>query len=87
MEEDTIQPTPMGRVWKMVLISALFVFSASWLWHWSEIRSVEMQGKKDIQKILTNIAQLSAYRDVLKKEGKEGARVYIEQLQKTSYGI
>lgn len=87
MEKDTIQPTPMGRVWLMIVISAIFVLGVSWFWHWSGIHSVEVRNKKDNAKLITNIAHLSAYRDVLKEKGKEEARAYIEQLQKTPYGI
>ena len=87
MEEDTIQSTPMGRVWMMILISASFVFAASWLWHLSEMRTVETRHQKESTKIQTSIAYLSAYRDVLKEKGKDEARTYIEQLQKAPYGI
>lgn len=87
MEEEEIQSTPMGRIWMMIFISALFVFCVSLLWHFSEMHTIQVQNKKDNAKIQTNIAYLSAYRDVLKEKGKDDARAYIEQLKKTPYGI
>lgn len=71
----------------MILMSAVFVFGVSWIWHVSEMHGVEAQSEKDNAKITTSIAYLSAYRDVLKEKGKEEAKTYIEQLQKTPYGI
>lgn len=87
MEEDAIQSTPMGRIWLMILVSALFVLGFSWLWHWSEIHKIEVVNHKESIAIQTNIIRLSAYRDVLKEKGKEAARIYLEQLQKTPYEI
>lgn len=87
MEKDTPESTPMVRVWKIVLLSAFFVFMISWVWHLSQMRDVVSRNEKDIMKVETDIAQLSAYRDVLKEKGKDAAKTYIEELRKNPYGI
>ena len=87
MEKDTPQSTPMAHVWKMVLLSALFVFAASWIWHLSQMHDVVSRNEKDITKVRADIAQLSAYRDVLKEKGKDAAREYIVELRRNPYGI
>lgn len=87
MEENTTQSTPMGRVWMMVLLSALFVFGVSWFWHLSEMRTTQKRSAKESAKIQTSIAHLSEYRDVLREKGRGEAKVRIEQLRKAPYGI
>jgi len=77
----------MGRVWTMVLLSALFVFGVSWFWHWSEMRTIEKRNTKESAKIQANIAYLTEYRDVLREKGVGEAKVRIEQLRKAPYGI
>ena len=87
MEENVTQPTPMGHIWFMICMSGLFVFGVSWFWHWSEMHAVETQNQKENVKIEKSIVHLSAYRDVYKEKGKDAAALYVQELQKTPYGI
>lgn len=77
----------MGRVWFVVLVTMCCVATVVLIWHWSGMRDIKMYQHAEDAKIEANIARLAAYRDVLSKKGKAEAVVFLQQSQKSSYGI
>lgn len=70
-------PTPMGRVWLIVLGTMLVSGSLAWMWHLRAIAEAHAENLREAEKIRARIVELETYRDVLRAEGMAGAETYL----------
>lgn len=67
----------MKRIWIIVFGSVLMCFVFGMMWHFSIMRELGQSARQFNNEIKANIIVLSAYRDVLRDEGIEAARVHL----------
>ncbi len=69
----------MGNVWMIVLGTMIVTALCSFAWHETGMRSVREQNARAIAEVRADIEAYTAYRDVVKENGKEAGAVYLEQ--------
>ena len=66
-ENNTIDSTPMGRVWKVVIASMLFTALAGFIWHRMTLTKQERYNTNESEQLTSEIVKLTAYRDYLRE--------------------
>lgn len=70
-------PTPMGKVWLIVLGTMLVSGSMTWAWHIHTITVAHEENLREQEAIRARIIGLQTYRDILRSEGVTGAEAYL----------
>ena len=76
----------MSPIWKMVGLTMLITLGGGFFWHWSEMSDIHHANEKKLNVLRDEVKLLTAYNEVLKKDGLPAANEYLEKIPKT-YGF
>lgn len=77
----------MSPIWKLVGITVLVTVCGGLLWHTSEMHRIKNMNDKKSNVVREEIKMLTAYHEVLKRDGLEKANEYLQQIPVTPYDI
>lgn len=86
MNENALTEKITITLWKVILGSILFAFITGMSWHFGEMRDVHTKQDVHIIEAQKMLGSLRSYRDVLKLDGIQKAREYLEADPLSPYG-